>query len=780
MLRFASRRLLASATHGIHVVSQRLRILGIGAAFFLSGAAALVYQVAWQRLLELQTGVGVYSVAAIVAGFMIGLGIGSHAASVLSPRCTPAGALNVFAAIELGIAFFGLLSCSLYYDWLYVRWGWLFSSPWRAVGVQFVALFLPTFLMGMSLPFLTRAMVTSVTGAGRTVGLLYAVNTLGAALGALAAPWVLIRLTGIRGAVYAAALANLTAGVGALWVGIKAAAACDAPSPTTEPSAPETTRRSLALWMGLYCLSGFCALGLEIVWFRLVDVAVRSNAFTFGTILGLYLSGTGLGCLIGILQLHRFREPMKAFLIAQCVLLLLTGLAILLMVKLPPQTPFYREYVFGWTRSVVLKLGRKWDLSGLVRWYCVLPALVFGLPTILMGLSFPLLQRAVHDDVRTSGRKVGLLQAANIAGCAAGSLAVGLVFLNLFGTSGTIRLIVALGLVFAATGVVRFGLRSVFVPAGAALIAMVLAIPGQDALWCRLHGTRPDGVSLIAEDATGVAAVTPRRPEGWFIWVNGKAMSYYPYGGFHSALGAVPAVVHPAPREVSIIGLGSGDTASALLAASDVPQMVDIFEICGPNRALLDRLTERDGGPQEMLALLRDTRVRQHVADGRSFLTHTERRFDIIEIDALWPSLAYAGNLYSTEFFALCASRLRPGGLMCSWSPTPRVRASFCRAFAHVVELRQGAILLGSNEPIPIERGRWRATLRSDRVRARLGLRRAQNVLAMLRTAQALPPHPQQVPEAFLNRDLFPRDELDTPGPAGAALGAFLNPSAPR
>ncbi len=119
---------------------------------------------------------------------------------------------------------------------------------------------------------------------------------------------------------------------------------------------------------------------------------------------------------------------------------------------------------------------------------------------------------------------------------------------------------------------------------------------------------------------------------------------------------------------------------------------------------------------------------------------------------------------------------------MCSWSPTPRVRASFCQAFAHVVELRQGAILLGSNEPIPIERGRWREILRSEGVRARLGLARAQKVLAMLRTAQAVPHDRWSAPEALLNRDLFPRDELDTPGLAGAAResGALLNPHAPR
>jgi predicted membrane-bound spermidine synthase len=169
------------------------RLFVVGLAFFLSGAAALAYQVAWQRILALQTGVGLYSIAVIVAAFMLGLGLGSHLGAVLSTRVARLRALALFAGCELAIAAFGAMSCTLYYDWLYVRWGWIYGEPLRAGLLQFASLALPTVLMGMSLPFLSRAMVRDAATASETIGFLYGINVLGAAAGALGTPWVFIR-----------------------------------------------------------------------------------------------------------------------------------------------------------------------------------------------------------------------------------------------------------------------------------------------------------------------------------------------------------------------------------------------------------------------------------------------------------------------------------------------------------------------------------------------------------------------------------------------------------
>ena len=183
-----------------------------GLLFFLSGAAALVYQVAWQRLLALHSGVGLYSVAMIVAAFMAGLGIGSLLGGRFSTHLGGGRALGAFAALEIGISAFGAASTWLYYDWLYPRAVHLPSPSWQAGLLHLLVLLPPTVLMGMSLPFLVRAVVTEVEGAGRRIGWLYGVNVLGASAGALATPWVLLPFLGVRGAVLAAAAANLSVG----------------------------------------------------------------------------------------------------------------------------------------------------------------------------------------------------------------------------------------------------------------------------------------------------------------------------------------------------------------------------------------------------------------------------------------------------------------------------------------------------------------------------------------------------------------------------------------
>ncbi|HEX6738861.1 MAG TPA: fused MFS/spermidine synthase, partial [Vicinamibacteria bacterium] len=280
----------------------------------MSGAAGLVYQVAWQRILALHSGVGIYSVAMIVGSFMAGLGLGSHLGGRLTLRRSPRAALRAFGLLELAIGLFGLGSGWLYYDFLYLQLGGLYASPWRAGLLHFLALLPPTALMGMTLPFLARAMVRDLSSAGRTIGLLYGLNILGAGVGAFLTPWVLIRYYGIRGALVAAALGNAAAGLTALALSLRRgleAAGDEEPLPSAAEAVAGADGAPLRLWTLLYALSGFCALSLEILWFRMLELAVKSSAFTFGTLLCLYLLGNAAGCVIAVAR-GRFAHPLRA------------------------------------------------------------------------------------------------------------------------------------------------------------------------------------------------------------------------------------------------------------------------------------------------------------------------------------------------------------------------------------------------------------------------------------------------------------------------------------
>lgn len=754
-----------SGTRELNVVERRsldasfgVPLALLGFSFCLSGAAALIYQVTWQRILALHTGVGLYSVAMIVGAFMLGLGLGSHLGGALSSGLRRRTALGLFAAVELAVAAFGVVSCDIYYDWLSRNASLFYASRALSGLTHFLSLLVPTSLMGMSLPFLAQAAVSDVRTAGKSIGYLYGLNVLGASVGALATPWVLIRQVGLRHAITAAVLLNLLAGLTALLLA-RAPSAEIEPEQNQDPrpAAPQIEVR-FSLWLLLHALSGFCALALEVVWFRVVDVAVRSTAFTFGTVLSTYLLGVAVGSLLGTRLLGRLRHPLKTFLACQCALLLYSGAALFLLAELPIHLPGYAWFFHYWSNSgpeAWFELGSSGNPGQILRLYLILPLALYGLPTVLMGFSFCVLQQAVHDDTATAGRKVGFLQAANLAGNVAGSLLVGMTALHFLGTTGTLRLLLACGILFALVGLGRYGARSPFM-AAAALLSLLLAVfPGQRKFWLRLHGHTGEP-TFIEEDATSVVAL---RPDGgsWRVLVNGKRHSWLPFGGIHSWLGALPAVLHPAPHEVAIVGLGSGDTAWAAGAREETGK-VTVWEIAAPQLRLLRAWA--DQVPDDQLRrFLDDPRVTIHVEDGRTALLGSTTLYDVIVVDALVPTSAYSGNLYSVDFYKSCASKLKPGGLMATWVPTPRVSVSFRTAFPHVVNVRDGEFMLGSNRPIPLRRRRWRERLRSERVASYLGPYTLAEVEYCLDTVR--PSVAPDFAEPNLNRDLFPRDEFN-------------------
>jgi spermidine synthase len=730
----------------------------LGLAFFLSGAAALVYQVVWQRILTLHTGVGVVSVALIVASFMAGLGIGSELGGLLSARLDRLAAARAFGLIELGVGAFAVLSCRLYHDGLGRYAAALYETTAGSALAHFLAFLLPTTLMGMSLPFLVRAAVRESATASRVIGGLYGLNVLGAATGALLAPWVLVRYLGMEGAVRVGAVGNLVAALA-----VFAVARPDVRLGAERPpeSAPVSGRPagSLRPWLLLYGLSGFVALSLEIAWFRLMDVAVKSTAYTFGTVLALYLLGLGLGSLVGGRIAARLERPLATFLDLQLLLLASAGLALALVARLPPGTPVYSFFFDYWRHEPFFHLGADWTLSTLAGLYGLLPLTLFGLPTLAMGLSFGALQRAVQDDPATSGRKVGLLQAANILGCTAGSLVTGLLLLERVGTAGTFRLLLgAGGAVFLVVRARADGLTR-----GLALRALVVAValaalPSNQVLWSRLHGiTRATPPAFIGEDASAVSAMFPGEGARWRVTVNGLPHSWLPFEGIHTLLGAVPALIHPNPEEIAVIGLGSGETAWAIACRPET-RSVRVFEIAASQQRLLRQVVAIAPFPS-LVELLQDPRLRIEAADGRRALQREERRYDLIEVDALYLTSAGSGNLYSIEFFEECARKLKPGGLVCSQKPSRRVALTFAEALPHVVDF--GNMVVGSNQEIPLDVATWLARLRAPAVARRFDAGTLSGIEDRL--ASASPGDRNPTARVGFNRDLFPRDEFGTP-----------------
>ncbi len=188
----------------------------------------------------------------------------------------------------------------------------------------------------MTLPILAKTFTAKIEAASAIIGYLYGVNTLGAAVGALVTPWILLRQFRLR-----RHLANRRRlerdlrdrRAGPLVVG-RAGERSSLPPQNQKPpklATAEASRFPVRVWMLIYALSGFIALALEIVWFRLLGVLQKSTAFTFPTLLAVYLGGLAVGVMIGVPLARRVRRPAVTFLALQSGITIYAGAAFALL-----------------------------------------------------------------------------------------------------------------------------------------------------------------------------------------------------------------------------------------------------------------------------------------------------------------------------------------------------------------------------------------------------------------------------------------------------------------
>jgi spermidine synthase/MFS family permease len=759
------------------------------AVFCVSGAAALLYQVIWQRVLTVFSGADVFSATIIVAAFMGGLGLGTLAGGHVADRVSRRTSLLLVGAAEVAVGVFGFFSAWVYHDVLYARLGEMDLGRETVAAVLFVSLLWPTFFMGASLPLCARALTHRIDRAAAAVGALYGINTLGAAAGALVATWTLLPAYGLHGSLRIGAALNILCALAVLPVAWSMKERGEADAVERERRVPDgvvtqPASARILVWVLVCGFSGFVALSYEIVWFRLLGVVVKSTAFTFGTLLTLYLLGIGLGALAGSGRASRSRHPARTFFTLQAAGGLSAGALLGLLVFASEHVPVLRGYFDGYeplnVRDAVEALrtlvGGSTAADGaealgarFLGLYVVVPLLLVVPPTFLMGYAFPYLQRVAQTDLNRIGRRVGALLLANIAGSMLGTLLTGWVFLSLLGTAATLKLLTALSSLFllGAWREMAWGPRAVPAALAVAAVTLIAMMPGGVSLWARLHGTTVDRV-IVAEDHSGLAVIKARgeRLTGQkIVFVNGVGQSVIPYGDIHTALGALPALVHPSPRDIAIIGLGSGDTVFAASARAETAALTAI-EIIQPQLVTLRQLAARDSyaGLQGLLA---DPRVRHVAGDGRAFLLRTRQRFDIIEADALRPTSAYSGNLYSEEYFTLLRDRLKPNGLAATWAPTKRVHDTFVRVFPYGISLP--GIMLGSTGPVAFDRAVVASRAADPRVRAHF--RRAGLDIEEL-VGQYLAGPSATFDPAFdrgvltdVNTDLFPKDEFDLATP---------------
>ena len=723
--------------------------------YFISGFTALLYQVAWQRMLGLFSGSDVRSVTIIVASYLTGLGLGNLLGGSISDRLTNRKCVMVYGVCNLGIACFAVASRFIFYDLLFLRLQYLAQSLVVTLGIVFVSLLIPTVLMGVSLPMLSKAVNRSAEGAASLIGWLYGFNTLGSGLGTLISGWYIVGTLGYDKSVYLGAVFSSIVGISALAL----ASRFPNRSVSEDKFAKDTKLNpnkdsSLKSWYILIFLAGFTAISWEIIWFRVLDIALQSNAYTYAHLLAFVLIGSAFGSMIGAKAVRYIRRPQRIFLIIQGIISLYSAIAIWGIGLYWQAHPGLRsDEGFINLNNINAEVLFK---------YLVIPGAIAIIPSLLMGFYFPLVQQAVQQDSGKIGKRVGSIYLTNILGNTLGSLLTGLVLINLLGTAGSVRLLVILGIGFLLAMRPRL-FKNIFTTA-LIIISVVAAIvfPNNNRLWAALHAVDSQAYFQIAEDSTSVAAIAETNGKGK-LYASGQVQANFPYLHIHGLLGSVPALLHPNPEKVMIIGLGSGGTPHTI-GVNPETKKIKIIELLGAELPVLKQYAVRPAG-KPLQDLFRDPRYKIIVGDGRRELTISEEKFDIIEADAIQPWRSRAGMLYSQEFFQQVQSRLKPGGFFVQWDVGSGAQQTMQSVFPYVMRVGMAGnlwILVGSEHPVSFDKELLLQRLQQPQVVS--FLEQAGFDLSQMRQdvrkayVQMFDSEDSNKPEPF-NTDLFPRGE---------------------
>jgi spermidine synthase len=705
--------------------------------FFCSGLSGLVYQVVWVRMFGNVFGNTVYSASVVVAVFMLGLGAGSYVVGRWADRryaARPESLLRVFAAFEGTIAALGLALAivlpnlgditALFSSYSRDAQGWFVlstASHAARTAVAIVLLTPITLLMGGTLTLLIRFLVRADLALGRRrIAVLYSVNTAGAAAGALLADFALVPLVGLMGTQLAALVFNLCAAAGAyslsrrVLVSVTVAAsrprvAVDAPRGSDSPALVVLTALALAL-------SGFAAMGFEILWFRHFTLLLGGFRAVFSLLLTVILAGIAAGSLLGSLLL-RHGNPARWLIAAQALFAAasLAGLA-------AGNAGSLREAIE--TAAATAGAGAARPDAAAELWFNLAPILIgVAFPALLMGFAYPLANAMIQRAEYSVGRRAGVLYLANTAGAVCGSLLAGFVMLPTFGIQSSATILAAV----AALVVVPVSLATTPRPtqwiAGSTLVALTsLAawslLPANYVIARTLVVPPESGkVVTLSEGISEVIAVADSPGAGRTLFTNGHPMSSTdPLAQrYMRALAHIPLLSMPRPERVLVIGFGVGNTAHAATLHPTV-QRVDIVDL---SRHVLDHaghFSETNGG------VLAHPRVAVHVNDGRQHLQMDDgASYDLITLEP--PPIVHAGvgALYSREFYRLARARLKPGGLVSQWIPVYQVpqdtALGMIRAFLDVFPAsvllsgsQSNLLLVGANGP--------QITLDPERVRA--------------------------------------------------------------
>lgn len=687
--------------------------------FFLSGGTALIYEVIWTKELTLIMGNTVYSSTTVLAAFMGGLALGSIFLGryIDKSKVSP---LRLYAILELGIGLFALslpyllASFNPLYKWIYQASSYNnYLITFLRFVISFCLLLVPTFLMGGTLPILSKYIVSSFQHLGKRTGTLYAVNTLGAVLGSFLTGYLLIGLIGIKATTILAVGINLLLFVLAYFLSTSAVKALpreekrDYKTALLDEPTDEHPKLLITLVLIIYALSGFTALAYEIIWMRIFIPFLSSSIYSFTTMLVAFLFGLSLGSWV----CSQFVDLDNKLISSLGIVQILIGFFSLLSL-----TFFYLFYLlFSKQLNLALEHMNAWAFLITIGFYffILLP------PSLLMGSVFPLVIKICSNKkIKLIGTTVGDIYFLNTIGAILGVLITGFFLIHWLGVRGTFILMAFLntlgGLALIAISLkAKGGIRLALASSLMVILTLSLVTYSKnifpkiliDRLTYLKMLDKNSKIVYYREDTTANICAVESSKGAKNLLINS-----IPVTGIvleTKLMAHLPLLLHKKPQNGLVICFGIGTTfKSAYLHGIDlkavdlVPNLIECFSLLH----------------DDAQSILDNPRTKVIINDGRNHLLLSQEKYDIITVDPS-PPLYSSGtvNLYTQEFYQLCRQRLTDDGIFCMWLWVPSCRESefkmlvktFMSVFPHTTVwsgvYKFGIYLLGSNHKISID-----------------------------------------------------------------------------
>jgi spermidine synthase len=723
--------------------------------FFLSGICGLVYEVVWQKMLVFVFGITTYSTTIILSSFMGGMALGAY---FLGRRTVGMEKpLSFYGLLEGGIGLYALIFPLLVkgLTLLFVEIShWLELSTVLLTGTKlilcFVLLMIPTFLMGGTLPVAGKVFIHRLDTMGKKIGLLYGINMVGAVIGSFLAGFILIPCIGMHFSVMIAAAVNLCIGATAIFyqrriktVEIQKIESAVIPKvEKVKPASQLLNIRLLKYVLVASALSGFAALSSEMLWNRTLIMYLQNSIYAFPTMLSTFLFGSALGSLI----FSRWIDNPKYSLFYLGLIHLLIGLFIICS-------------IVGFTK-VTDMLVSIWKIHGLGFYPLISSGFVASLvimfiPSLLMGVSFPLISKLVTRKIEIVGKSIGLAYMSNTLGCVTGVFIAGFVFIPLIGTTAGILLTscvsMAIGVMLLLINpllsrFVKGMVSGVFVLSAAAIFAFFIPRDVPLGLFSNNFTDIRQGGKLLyyKEGISGTVSVTQQIPHKFDskvykrIEVDGVSVAgnNYLLRTTQKIQGHVPLLLFKAKtgrdaENAFILGLGTGDASNCIVSHNI--KRLDCLELCEAEINANTMFSDINNH------ILTNPKFHLHINDARNFLLTTNKTYDIIQSDAVHPDVAF--NTYTREYYEICRDHLSKDGIFSAWIPLFNLDSNLLKSLLNTLHSvfphisiwyassfnNKHAIMVGSKLPITIDFQKFVSEMNEPLVKKSLAMAELNN-----------------------------------------------------